>query len=381
MAFAVLIFATGALIVIALLAVTNTLLLRRLGHAPSTVGQPFVSVLIPARNESGVIGRTVRQLLEQDYSRFEVIVLDDSSADGTAQIALAAGEGDTRLRVMNGAALLPGWLGKNWACHQLASTARGDWLLFSDADVIWKPGALRALVADMVATRADLLTVWPTQQTETWAERLVVPLMALAVIGYLPLPLVHHTRWPAFAAANGQCLLFRRAAYQRIGGHAAVRDHIVEDVALARRIKAHDLRLRMADAAGLIACRMYAGWPQVRDGFAKNILAGHGDSLALLAVSTIFHWLVFVLPWWWLLTGWPDRLWPLCLIALGVGVRMLSAAATRQRVADGLLLPVSAVLMTVIAARAVWWRLRFGGPRWKDRTITRQRVPESATHG
>jgi hypothetical protein len=149
----------------------------------------------------------------------------------------------------------------------------------------WTPDALAALLALQVESDADLLTVWPTQETRTWAERLIVPLMALAIWAYLPIIPVHYTSWPAFAAANGQCLLFTRAGYRKSGGHTAVRDNVVEDVALARRIKGAGGRLRMADGGGLVGCRMYDGWTAVRDGFAKNILAGHGKA----CLSTPLH--------------------------------------------------------------------------------------------
>jgi chlorobactene glucosyltransferase len=227
----------------------------------------------------------------------------------------------------------------------------------------------------MSRTQADLLTVWPTQETQSWGERLVVPLMALVIIGYLPLLLVHHTPWPSLAAANGQCLAFRRKAYQAIGGHAALRDNGLEDVNFARRIKASGLRLRMADGAGLVNCRMYPDWPSVRDGFAKNILAGYGGSVIFL-----FHWLVFLLPWFWLLefTIYDLRLTidyspfaPLLLVGLGLTVRMLTAAATRQRLGDALLMPLSVLLMTRIAAQALWWHWH-GGPRWKGRIVRRE---------
>lgn len=370
---------TLALLVIALVAILNTLTLLRLRPAPLTTPAPRLSVLIPARNEAAVIGATVQALLAQTYPDFEVIILDDASTDATAAIAQSAGAGDPRLRVIRGEPLPAGWMGKNWACHQLSQAASGEWLIFTDADVRWLPGALAALAETMTRTRADVLTVWPTQYTSTWSERLVVPLMALAVLGYLPLPLVHHTPWSIFAAANGQCLAFRWAAYQAVGGHAAVRGHIVEDVALARRTKARGLHLRMADGAGLVACRMYRDWPSVRDGFAKNILAGHGDSIAFLLLSTAFHWLIFIFPWLWLALGsgveWPA--WPIAAIALGVGARALTAAATRQRPGDAALMPVSTFLMTLIAARAIWWRLRYGGPQWKGRTIPAR----SAAHG
>lgn len=366
----VIIFAACALLVIALTAIVNVLVFPRLGmihHAPTQ--KPLVSILIPARNESAVIAQTVQSLISQNHSNFEILILDDNSTDGTATEAIKAANGDSRLQVLSGVALPTGWLGKNWACHQLAQAARGEWLIFTDADVCWKPDALAALMSEIERTQADLLTVWPTQQTESWGERLVVPLMSLAILGYLPLPLVHHTRWSSFAAANGQCLAFRRSAYQKIGGHAAVRDRIVEDVAFARRIKMAGFRLRMADGAGKIACRMYHDWPSVRDGFGKNILAGHGDNILFLMISTIFHWLIFIIPWLLFILGiWP--VWSLGLIALGVGVRLLTAVATRQRIFDALLMPISAFLMTLIAIRAVWWRYRYGGPQWKGRTIT-----------
>jgi chlorobactene glucosyltransferase len=375
-----------ALLLLSLTALVNGFTFPRLSH--HLTGVPPVpsaglrlSILIPARNEAAVIGATVWAILDQHVPAgvsLEVFVLDDNSSDGTAKVALKAAAGDPRLRVINGVPLPPEWSGKNWACHQLAAAATGDFLIFVDADVQWGAGAVAALVALLTASRADLLTIWPTQITETWAERLVVPLMMMVIIGYLPLPMVHYAPFAIFAAANGQCLCFRRAAYDRIGGHASVQRQIVEDVQLARRIKAYGLRLRMADGADVIRCRMYQNWAQVRDGFAKNILAGHGDSVPFLALSAVFHWLCFVFPMLWLALGWllpappPEiqyPLWPALLTALGLSLRAMSAAFSRQRPADSLLLPFSVVLMTVISMRSVWWRWWYGGPRWKDRVI------------
>ncbi len=376
-------FTFTALMTIFLLAVLNALTFPRLRVPPPaapplihpSAQTPLVSVLIPARDEARVIAATVRALRAQSYTPFEVIILDDHSSDGTRAIAEAAAQGDPRFRVIAGQPLLDTWLGKNWACHQLSQIANGRVLVFSDADVQWTPDALKALVAMLQTTQADLLTVWPTQITVSRAERLVVPLIALAILGYLPAVLVHKTRYASLAAANGQCLAFRRSAYNSVGGHIAVRGSIVEDIAFARLIKAKGLHLRMADGAGLIACRMYQNWREVRDGFAKNILAGYGGRVSLLVLATAFHLLIFVLPWLWLLLGWllPAAgawpLLPLALVLLGVAARALTAGATRQRPADALLLPVSALLMTVIAGRALWWQRRHGGPRWKGRVL------------
>jgi cellulose synthase/poly-beta-1,6-N-acetylglucosamine synthase-like glycosyltransferase len=197
----VILFVTLSLIGIALIAIVNAITFPRLETAmPISNKQPSVSLLIPARNEAAVIGQTIRNLLAQTYPRFEVILLDDDSDDDTVSMVRAAGQDDPHLKILTGARLPSGWLGKNWACHQLAQAARGEWLIFTDADVRWTPPALVALAAEMERSQADLLAVWPTQQTITWGERLVVPLMALAVLGYLPLPLVHHTRRSSLAA-------------------------------------------------------------------------------------------------------------------------------------------------------------------------------------
>jgi chlorobactene glucosyltransferase len=282
--------------------------------------------------------------------------------------------------VVTGAPLPAGWLGKPWACHQLVQLAAYDLLLFTDADVIWKPGALAALVAHQQATDAHLLTLWPTQQTVTLAERLIVPMMAFTLLAYLPVAWAHDPRMPAAAAANGQCLLFRRAAYLACGGHAAIAHHVLDDVTLARRVKQAGLRLRMVDGAGLVVCRMYYGLQETLDGYTKNILAAHAGSLPLLLLSALLHLALFVLPWLWLLAGrrwelpaWPN--WPLLLVALGLAVRGLTARTARLRLADVPLLPVSVLLVTLIALRAASARLRGRAPHWKGRRLAH--APES----
>lgn len=367
---------TAALAVVVAIAASNYQRFPRLRPQPSPAHAtaPTVSVLIPARNEASIIGATLDSLLAQQYPSLEILVLDDHSDDGTDEVVTTAAQRHPQVKLLCGRELPPGWTGKNWACAQLSTAAHGDVLVFIDADVRWQPGALCSLVATLTELDADLLTVWPTQITQSWGERLTVPLMALAVLAYLPVRLAHDFYHPLAAAANGQCMAFRRPAYAAIGGHAAVRNTIVEDVQLARRIKAAGLHLRMADGAGLIQCRMYTGSRAAIDGYTKNILAGHGNRLSLLALSTLFHWSLFLLPWVWLALGWAWSLpgwpwWPLLLVAAGVIVRGLTAHATRQRVGDALLLPASVLIFTFIAVRAVWWRVHYGGVLWKGRVL------------
>lgn len=341
--------------------------LQRRANPPLTT--PLISILIPMRNESAVIAETVTGLLKQDYPNFELLLLDDASSDDSARTALRAANGDSRLKVLTGAALPTGWLGKTWACHQLSQQARGEYLLFSDADVNWQPGALSALAREALSTRADLLTVWPQQITVSLGERLIVPLMGFSIRAYLPALAVHYIPWRVFAAAIGQCLLFRRPAYDKIGGHQAIPARITDDMSFAYAIKGRGLRFRMADSAGLLTCRMYRSWDEVRNGYAKNILAGHGNSLAFLAFSTFFHYWVFVLPWAWALFHAGRGLLPaLTLAALGVIIRALTAAQTRQRLTDALWMPLSVLGMTIIVFQALKWHFA-GGPQWKGRTL------------
>jgi chlorobactene glucosyltransferase len=341
--------------------------------APSRALPP-VSILIPARNEAASIQCTLQHLLAQEHRDFELLLLDDESTDGTAAIALATAGEDSRFRLIQGSPPPSDWTGKNWACYQLSIAARHSILIFTDADVRWQPGSLTAVLTHFQQSEADLLTIWPTQVTVSWIERLVVPLMALAIWSYLPVSLVHHSGYASAAAANGQCMIFRRRAYAQIGGHGSVARTVLDDVSLSRMVKRSGYTLRMADAAGFLTCRMYHDSTQLLAGFQKNILAGHGGRPVWLWFSTLFHLLIFVFPWMWLPVALRNRkrsavTAPLLLAVLGTGLRAASAAATRQRVLDAIWLPFSVLAMTVIATNALWGHWRRNAPEWKGRRL------------
>ncbi|MBN1313308.1 MAG: glycosyltransferase [Anaerolineae bacterium] len=365
--------ALGALMVILIIMLINSLTFPRLSTAPTPTNIPLVSLMVPARDEANVIGETVRHLLAQDYENIELLVLDDGSKDGTQDAARLAAGDDVRFRIMSGSSLPVGWTGKNWACHQLAGQARGDVLVFTDAGVRWETGALTALIGLMQHHAAGMMAIWPTQVMVTWPERLVVSLLMMVIMGYLPEIAVRLAPYSSLAAAIGQCIALRRPVYDAVGGHSAARAEIIEDVVLARLVKCHGHRLVMALGSHQISTRMYTSWAEVRDGFAKNIIAGHGGRLGLIA-SAFFHWVIFLLPWLWLAIGWgmplgPGWPWfPLLLVALGIGVRAFSAALAQQPVSDALLIPISTFLMTIIACHALVWHFR-GGVRWKGRIL------------
>lgn len=368
------------LTVLLLIALSNLRAWRRLGEVPLPDRFPRLSVLVPARDEEANIGPCVRSLLAQEYPDFEVRVLDDASSDGTGRILSALAEEHDRLQVLVGRPLPSDWLGKHWACHQLAQAAEGELLLFTDADTRHHPHTFGDAVAALLAEEADLLTALPRYEVVSWAERLVVPVLAWSIFSFLPLGLARRLRLPALSATVGQFMLFRRRAYEQVGGHAAVREQVVDDLALGWRIKAYGLRWRLLDGGRHIRCRMYQGFCGVYEGFSKNLLAAFGYNVPL-----------FVFVWLWLgIVFWE----PLIVIILGViGVSMpaLSPVLAAAAIALSLLLwalshrrfgfplylsffyPFSMLLVNIIAGRSVWLTLR-GQATWKGRILGKSQV-------
>ncbi|MBN1448988.1 MAG: glycosyltransferase [Bacteroidetes bacterium] len=328
---------------------------------------PDISVLVPARNEERNIGILLDHLRKQDYPSFTVTILDDRSDDGTADIVRVHCHADARIRLLHGEDPPEGWTGKNWACHQLSRSAAGDILLFVDADVRPSPHALSHTAAAFAAHDAAAVSAFPRQLLHGFAARLIVPIMDVILYAFLPLPLVHRTRRPSLAAANGQWIAFRRTAYDRIGGHAAVRDEIVEDIALARRVKVHGGTMLLTAGAGSVACGMYEGFAEVREGFSKNFFAAFGFNPIAFSIALLFMLAVFVLPYVMLFT-------PLWLAALpAVGLNLLFRLLLSWRAGHGpltaLLHPLGVLGAVFIGIEAMLHRYRRGAVVWKGRRI------------
>ena len=203
------IFFQGILLLVVL---SNLYLLRKARRGKATPETPFVSILVPARNEEVNIARLLQSLLAQDYPDFEILALDDNSSDETGRILREIAETNPKLTVLNGAPENGSLTGKNWACAQLASQAAGELLFFTDADTIHQPNALRELVACMQRENADFVTGFPKQELGSPGERLLVPFFSWAMLNFIALWLAYRLRWKALAVGIGQAMLFRREA-------------------------------------------------------------------------------------------------------------------------------------------------------------------------
>jgi chlorobactene glucosyltransferase len=340
-------------------------------------------LLVPARNEEAHIEACVRSLLGQRYGRLEVLVLDDLSSDATAvlvqkiidELPVAQRE---RLQLVRGRPLPPGWVGKNFACHQLFQRARGAYLFFTDADTVHAPETVRTVINCMRRLDVALLTAQSEYKLKGLGERLLTPLLPFRVFTLLPLTLVSRRPEPILAAGNGPLLCFRRSAYRAAGGHQAIRERILEDVSLARMVKAAGYRIAFVDALDLVSCRMYASFAQTWRGFSKTFFAFYNYSLLAAFAILLLDLALFVLPALLLVSAFvvslPLMVFLLALSSYSVAVLMRLLLALRftrsQRLLTlflCLLHPLTIVLGCLILLNSIRWHYRKLGTEWKGR--------------
>jgi chlorobactene glucosyltransferase len=345
-------------------------------QAPRAVGSPEadwpkISVCVPARDEAHNISACLSSYLEQDYPNLEVLVLDDNSQDGTWEQITSLQQRYPQLKAMQGQALAEGWMGKQWACHQLAQAAQGEYLHFADADTRCYKGAGRALVLAAQQGGFGMVSGLPKQVMDSFWPALGLPYLFTATFCVLPLQLARLS-WVPLGMANGQCLFFSRQAYSACGGHTAVKDHIIEDMALARVCKQKGVPTAFLDLSALVECRMYGDFEEIWRGFSKNMYRLLNNSfLALLLVAlatAVWVWPAF--NWLWVSSQGAPEAWQQAALALYIASvlpPMLVALVFGHSKGMAFLHPLSSLFMSSILLNSV--RQHFmGGFGWKGRT-------------
>lgn len=230
---------------------------------------PLVSVLIPAKDEQDTIGNCVRSLLTQEYGNIEILVIDDRSEDRTAAVVQDLQQQSPKVRLIQIQNLPPGWTGKTNALHQGQQQARGEWLLFVDADTTHKPQALGVVLQDAIRHQVELESLLPALDSRSFWEKVIQPFAGVCLMVFYPLHRVNQDEEATLGFANGQFILIRREAYDAIGGHEAVRDKFVEDIHLGRLVRRCGRKLRVVMAPDLSAVRMYASLQGIVRGWSR----------------------------------------------------------------------------------------------------------------
>jgi hypothetical protein len=365
-------------VVCALCALVPALVFRRnLGlYAPPpepSANPAAVSVLIPARNEEGSIRGAVEAALASRGVDLEVVVLDDHSEDRTAEIVRGMAGRDPRVRLEPAPPLPAGWNGKQHACAVLGRLARHPLLLFVDADVRLAPDGAARAAAFLEASGAGLVSGVPRQETVTFLERLLIPLIHWVLLGFLPMARMRRSRHPAYGAGCGQLFLARREDYERAGGHAAIRASLHDGVALPRAFRKAGIATDLFDATAVATCRMYRNAGEVWRGLAKNAAEGIGAPASIVPFTLLF------------LAG---QVMPLVLLAMALagaasttvlilalaGVlalyapRLAAVARFRQPLDGALLHPLAIAVFLALQWTALGRKLLGRPAGWKGRT-------------
>jgi hypothetical protein len=332
-------------------------------------GSLRASVLVPARNEEGSISRLLDSVLASRDVELEVLVMDDHSEDRTAAVVEEIAGRDERVRLVKAPPLPAGWCGKQHACFELASRARHEALVFVDSDVTLRPEGVARLLRAARQSGADLVSGFPRQETETWLERLLIPLIHFVLLGFLPFAGMRRSGRPAFGAGCGQVFVVRRDAYWRAGGHAVIRASRHDGIALPRAFRAAGARTELFDLTDVASCRMYRDAREVWRGLAKNATEGMASpggivpwSVLLLGGQVLPPALLVAS----LVAGTPSVFAAVATL-LGCGTRAVLALRFRQSWLGVALHPLGVSLLVTIQWYALGLELLGRPVSWKGR--------------
>ncbi len=340
---------------------------------------PLISVLIPARDEEANIETCLESLRKQDYPNFEVIVLDDDSSDDTAGIVEQIAARDSRIQLIRGEPLPPDWAGKPFACHQLATRARGSWLLFVDADTTHAPHMLRSVLALALRLKPSLLSGFPRQLATSLAQKIAIPMLYFIIMSWMPLWWLQRSRQPRTSLAIGQFLLFPAQEYWRIGGHRAVKARILEDVWLGIEVNRHGGRHLVVDLSPVVSCHMYRSLVATWHGLARSIYSIAALSPLALGALIVAGYLFFLAPVYGLwnelfATAVPSAWQPIIIFQVAVifFMRWLMDSHFKEPLISTLLHPLGMSFLILVAIYAGSRQVIGVGVQWKKRLYAKE---------
>jgi len=333
---------------------------------------PLISILIPARNEEANIGTCLESLLSQDYPNFEILVLDDSSSDGTAGIVERIAAGDSRLRLLKGEPLPAGWAGKPFACHQLSREAKGSWLLFTDADTVHAPCTLSHILHAALTSNAALVSGFPLQRNTSLLQKMTMPILFyfLLLCG-LPFWWLQRSReHPLPSLAIGQFMFFSAGEYRSVGGHEAVKSQLIEDVELGMVMWRHNYRQLTLDLTPLVSCQMYREFGTMWQGINRwlyTVASISAFALILLIAAVVF---LFLMPFVWLAYGLllaGPLFWVVLQVVILLAARFVAGRRFSQPLSSTILHPLGIGFLMFAGVYATYRSIIGAGVRWKGR--------------
>ncbi|MBP1665404.1 MAG: glycosyl transferase family 2 [Bacteroidetes bacterium] len=325
----------------------------------------FVSVLIPVRNEEKNIKNILNDLMDQEFKNIEIILFNDQSEDRTVEIINEYMEKDARIQLLHSDFLPVGWLGKNHACHSMSKKAKGEYLLFIDADVRLSGNAIGKAVSFSKKYDLSLISVFPKQIIMTPGEQITVPNMNYILVSLLPLIFVRKLRFVSMAAANGQFMFFRANEYHSIEPHQLMRNNKVEDILIARHYKKKRLRIACLLGTREIVCRMYSNFNDATEGFSKNVIEFFGNSF----LSALIFWLVTTLGFIPVLLYLPLK-FQILYIIFYVMTRVFVSVSSRQNIFYNLITVIPLQVSLGIFIYKAFINKFFRKYQWKGRSIT-----------
>ncbi len=350
--------------------IVNFLLLRS-PSAASTASLPTplsndsasqsVGVLVPLRNEADNVKDLILTLSEQ-IGDFHFYLLDDNSEDHTFDLLNKYTAGNSRFTVIKGAPLAQGWIGKTWALQQLFTQSNEEFLVSVDADVRLTSDAITRSIATLKSTSLDFISPYPRQIALTLGERMIQPLLQWSWLSTVNLRFAERSSRPSMAIANGQFFLVRRKAIEKIGGYAAVKDAVIDDVFLARELIRHGFHGSVINGASIAECRMYPSWGSIKSGYGKSLNKAFGGPFGAFFVI-LFLFFSGIAPFVMSLTG---NFYGWLGYVLIVFSRMLSAIKVKGKIVDSFFHPISTTLLIYLIINS--FRVR-GSVTWKGRTV------------